>query len=168
MNIFVATLPNMNDNSLLNMFSFHLFGSLTVINVKEYRNESVFPNLDSNFRQHRLRLSHKTQELLDIKFWDVVLSHMNASSFEIVDNITRMDHSEVDYDVAPDLYIQSEREFGNMYTSEMGLDLLLVPETLPYSDFTAYLIAITSDAFFGYFFILLTGTISNNLNSLKA
>lgn len=159
-NIFVASFRHDNDDSSLNIFSFHPFGLLTVINVTEHRNESIFPSLDSNFHQHNLRLTVKRQNSLNIRFWNIVVSAMNASSkFRVMANSSSLDRLGIDFDIHPNLCTQDELKFANVYSFKIGLAKLLVPQSMPYSGFTAYLIAMTSDAFFSYIIILVVGMI---------
>lgn len=90
-NIFAAAYTDSSHADSLNIFSFHLFKTSDEINVTNYTNDSVFPSLDSNFNQHRLILSDEMdnyQNTLEINFWDIALRLMNASSFQVVQNLT--------------------------------------------------------------------------------
>lgn len=156
-NIFVAT--SNHHGTALNVFAFHPFGTLEVKNVTKYRNESIIPSLDYNFHEHHLRSPPEYDNDVDVKVWNVVLSRMNASSFEIVPSDDLSTGYSEDFDVLRKSFVQSQPTDANVYALTRLSYVLLVPEALPYSGFTAYLIAISSDTFFGYFFILLVGII---------
>lgn len=59
----------------------------------------------------------------------------------------------------PTLFIQNDPRNLNMYHMHIRPVVIVVPEALPYSEFSAYLKTITSDIFFTYFLILIASVI---------
>lgn len=55
-----------------------------------------------------------------------------------------------DFDVSPYFYVPDEPEFMCVYPLKMEQHIIMVPEALPYSDFTDYLKAVASNDFLGY------------------
>lgn len=148
-NIFAVTNTEVNHANSLNIFAFHPFKAFDVMNVTAYTNQSIFPSLDFNFHQHRLRASNEYDTSDDV-FWDIVLSHMNASPFKIVDE---------NFDVSHGIHTQRSPEQLNVYTLEQYSQVVIIPEASSYSDFSTYSAVILSSAYFGYFVILLVGLI---------
>lgn len=142
---------------LLNAFTFNPFGSFEVINLttsEAYGN--YFPSLQSNFQQHQLQVSYPFDYNFDTKFWSAVLLLMNGSFSANKNNFTDVDELfkngiDVIVGFVPQ---QSERGFY-VYPIFIRSWELIVPEAMPYADFSAYLQVVTSDKFFGISLIII-------------
>lgn len=151
---------------LLTTFAFNPFGTFQVINVS--RNESLnklFLDQKTNFQQYPIRVGLlQSYESLssDDKLWRIVLRSLNAS-FAVVEgpwsNIKTVYRSELFVNDTVDIvisFIFAENVPGvkdhriNMCPMQLKDLVIVVPEALPYSEFSAYLRTVTSDIFFGY------------------
>lgn len=162
-NIFAATnaySSELTPDLLLNIFTFHPFGTFEITNVtgNEAYN-SYFFSLDSNFHQHQLRLGHPFVFNMDKEFWSTVFKLMNAS-FTVVPNIsTEANLVEKGIDVFPHLYVRSEFTGNCMYPVVVEAQAIIVPEAQPYSEFSAYLRSLTSNECFGYSLVIIAAVV---------
>lgn len=149
-NIFVAT-----SGDSLNIFTFNPFGTLNVINITGSETfQNFFMRQDCNFQQHPLRA---VRFFAVDYFWPILFRAMNASWTELPRNASFT--SEV-IENQPDFYIGitiSVYPPNPMAIVMYIKTLIVVPEAMPYGEFTAYLKAITKDAFFGYSFLIIIG-----------
>lgn len=164
-NVFAATYSyptdedlTLNAERLLNVFTFDTFGTFDVINVTDSETYAAyFPSLNSNFRQHELLLGKPYQYSTDEEVWSTVFRMMNATSM-IDDNnyTTHYELSENGIDIVPMWFVLTKVAHLKMYPLMMLPQVIIVPQALPYSDFSNYLQAMTSNSFFGYSFIAIS------------
>lgn len=158
-NIFAAcyaypdAVSSVHPDDLLNIFTFHPFGAFEVKNVTDCETyDSYFPSLNSNFQQHQLRLGKRFDYPTTEGLWLTIFRLMNAS-FVIVSVDSRAEGIEKQIDITPNLYrIQAFiKDLGyHIYPLRMEAQVIVVPEALPYAEFSAYVRTLTSDTFFGY------------------
>lgn len=143
----------------LNVFTFHPFGMLEVINVTSSTTyDDFFPSLSSNFHQHTLRIS-RFGTIVDQLFWLTAGRAMNASfNLENVYYDELSDYLRNGFDVVPILRTQAQ---FLLYPMMMLSNDIVVPEAQPYSDFTAYLRTLTSDSFFGYTLVAIAAIVAS-------
>lgn len=147
-NIFAATYPA--DQSIaehsLNIFTFNPFGAFQVTNVTGSESfQNIFLNENRNFQQHPVRLSASFKRLSDRMLWETIFRSINASVVHV--------GSKNIVDILSEPYYMDHNYRGFMYPMKMESEVLVVPQSLPYSGFTAYLQSLTSDEFFGYFLV---------------
>lgn len=150
-NSFIGLNPSTNHELRLNIFTYNPFGTFDVINVTESKTyKSFFPILNCNFQQHQLKLIGPSTLRSNSVLWDTVIHRLNGS-FIIID----MNYSSLwecfanGMDIRPVLYTQ-DWNISSIYPVLVSAEVMLVPESLPYSEFSSYLRTITSDEFFGY------------------
>lgn len=142
----------------LNIFTFNHFGPFHVINLTiNDPYENLFPSLQSNFQQHQLRVSYPFDDFIDgsiaKNFWSLVLHLMNGSfsEEEEMNNYTNVDELLINgIDVIVGLVHQTIDVPVHVYPMFIRSWEIIVPEALPYSDFSAYLHIVTTDKFFGF------------------
>lgn len=108
--------------------------------------ENLFPSQSSNFQQHQFKLGKSFAFFTNAALWLTLFSRMNASHMDVEMNSLISDA----FDVSPYFYIQGEPDHISVYPLKMEQHLIMAPEALPYSDFTSYLIAVSSNEFLGY------------------
>lgn len=140
-NVFAATYPIEEDS--LTIFTFNPFGTFQVINVAASESyDDFFLNQNCNFQQHTLRLGEPYNRLSDEKLWLVIFSLVNATFVTV--------GSDEASDIKPILYYISSRKREFMYPIKQESEVVVVPQSLPYSEFSAYLQSITSGELFVY------------------
>lgn len=146
-----------NPDSLLNIFSFNPFGPFDVLNVtatQKYNN--FFPSLESNFQQHQLRLGRPFQAYHN-RFWLIVFDIMNATFMVQENNFTeKKQFFKNGIDILPFFDTQRKLSDISMYPFKMESGIIIVPGSLPYPDFSAYLRNITSNDILGYTLITIS------------
>lgn len=141
-----------SDEPSLNIFTFHPFGTFEVANVTGSETyHEYFLSLDSNFHEHQLRLGHSLFYPPDKELWFTVIKLMNAS---FSPNIGASEET----DINPYVSMLNPITGYNVYPSLMETHMIIVPEALPYSGFSAYLQAVTSNEFCNYSLITI-GTV---------
>lgn len=150
-NVFAATYVSSterNSERLLNIFTFHPFGSLDVINVTSVEScECLFPSIISNFQQHQLRVGRKFQSTFHREFWTNVFRLMNATFIVDVDESNYKsvyDYFEHGTDIFPLWKPQKEPRDLLVYPLGIYEFIIIVPHAQPFSDFSAYLRNFTS------------------------
>lgn len=150
-NIFAVFYAYSDD--FLNIFTFHPFGKFEVKNVTDCETyDSYFPSLNSNFQQHQLRLGRPFDYPTTEGLWLTIFSLMNAS-FVLVRVDSKPESIEKGIDIIPNLFrIQALRKdlSYHIYPLRMEAQVIVVPEALPYTEFSAYVRTLTSDTFFSY------------------
>lgn len=112
---------------------------LDVINVTGGTYESFFfGSLNSNFQQYKLRVAPFVGSVKNL--WITTLNKMNATYIEVEDN----------FDIDTALYILDEVPHQHVYPLLINSQIIVVPESLPYSEFLFYLRYLTSDKSFVY------------------
>lgn len=144
---------SVHPDDLLNIFTFHPFGAFEVKNVTDAETyDSYFPSLNSNFQQHELRLGRRFSYPTNEALWLTIFRLMNAS-FVIVPVSSSSESTEKRIDIIPNLYqilaFMKNLSF-HIYPLRMEAQVIVVPEALPYTEFSAYVRTLTSDTFFGY------------------
>lgn len=145
--IFAAIYPNsdavqcFSPKCLLNSFSFNPFGMINVVNVTSSATfDDYFRSINANFHQHGLQYDGSITDDTDGNLWLTVFRLMNATFVEVENNYTDMSEAfENGIDMLNELYAVEEEADLNVYPLEMLQYVILVPEALPYSDFSAYL-----------------------------
>lgn len=128
----------------INIFTFQPFGRFDVINVTERNTyDGFFPSQNSNFQRQHIRLGSNIYNSTDDgKLWLTVFRLMNATfDAEIYEN---------GVDLYPPLMGQQQPKQLRVYPMKFTSFIIIVPEALPYSDFSAYLRNVTSGEFCGY------------------
>lgn len=157
-NIFAATYPDTTleptSEFALNIFTFDPFGTFDgVINVTGSETLiSFFPSLNFNFHGHVLRLGCTFGWVAITELWLLVFKMMNASYMLVQHNfsILRDEHLEFGIDIIPRYFRQSEVSQLYIYPLKTESQVIIVPEAVPYSEFSAYLQTVTTDKFFGF------------------
>ncbi len=156
-NIFAATYSNVTiepeHDLLLNIFTFDPFGPFSVINVTDSKTlNNLFPSLKSNFRGHELRLGYELKWITNIELWTLVFKMMNASYTLAEHNFTILydEHFDFAIDILPRYFSQNRPNDLYIYPLKTEPQIIVVPEALPYSEFSVYLQTVTNDKFFGF------------------
>lgn len=171
-NIFAATYLSSRATQLIcpeysiNIFTFDPFDTFDVINVTSKENfDDFFPSLKSNFHQHQLRLDGLHNDS-DETLWRTVFHVMNASFTAVNVNFTEPSEAfESGIDIISELW-GLDYERINVYPLELLYYVIVVPEALPYSEFSAFLRNATSMDVVGYCIITL-GVVTLVLTTLR-
>lgn len=137
----------------LNLFTFNSFGSFDIINVTaSEKYEDLYPSLQSNFQQHKLRLTEEPTLLFDIHFWSTIFQLMNASF--IIDDTNNFTVAEEFFQNGTDVsliwFIQQNEKDIYVYPLVLDWFIIIVPEASSYTGFLAFLRIMTSDKVFVY------------------
>lgn len=101
-NAFLAAYPHSEPS--LNIFTFHSFGPLRVMNVTTRSScQEIFPSLDSNYHEHSFRAT-PPESAVQRLFWTSVLQSMNATFTITGDYRTLYEAFQDGIDVVPVLY----------------------------------------------------------------
>lgn len=163
-NVFAATLSHSEidletsaERILLSIFTFDAFGAFDVINVTAsatYKN--YFLSLNSNFQQHQLLLGKPYQYPMDEYLWSTVFHMMNATSTIDNNNYTMYyELQENGIDIVPWWFVGEHAKHFKVYPLLMVPQIVIVPQALPYTDFSSYLQVITKNSFFLFSFIVI-------------
>lgn len=135
--------PQICFNNSLNVFTFNPFGTVDVINVTSLTsfNDWFAFSRKANFHQHTFRIGRFEKSYkIHREIWLTVLRMMNASFVEV--NCSTFPVAE---DLMQGIDI-STRHFGQLnldrlrvQTLALARTIVMVPEALPYSDFSTYL-----------------------------
>lgn len=154
----------------LNIFIFNPFGALNVINVTSAETfDDLFLSEKSNFNQHELRCSYSNYYRSDQKLWLTVFDLMNASFNMAEYNYTSTDEALEDgVDVIIELLLPVPGHL-RVYSVESVRHIIIVPESLPYSEFSAYVRnAISGEIFYySYFTIIAVIVVLSIIRSVK-
>lgn len=147
----------------LNIFTFRPFKTASEpVNVTSGdRFDDYFQSTNANFYQRKLRYEGTMSETLSGTLWSTVFDLMNASFVE-VDNNYKTVHEALEngIDVLNTTYVpQNNEEHLDVYPVQMREYVVLVPESLPYSEFSSYLINGMSGDFFIYSILSTSGSI---------
>lgn len=136
----------------INIFTFDPFGKFEVINVTSSETyDGFFLSRNSNFQQHQLKLGSELNKRVHGKLWRTVFSIMNASSVYEKNNFTYNEAAAGGViDLYPEPISQRSLEKLNAYPLEMWSHVIIVPEALPYPEFSTYWKNTTSGELFGY------------------
>lgn len=161
-NIFAATYLNeirtSDLNSLLNVFTFSPFGRFQLINVTNAPYECYFASSTSNFQQHQLKLGDSFDFFSDEPLWLIVFHKMNATFIKTERTYTEYTEAfQNGIDIMPSIFHRIQSNDFRLYPLDVQPQVILVPEALPYSDFSAYLQTVLSNQFFDYFLLLMVG-----------
>lgn len=143
-----------NSERLIHIFTYNPFGTFEVIDVTNSKNyDDFFLRQNSNFQNYTIQLEEwHDKELFvrisDEKLWNAIFGVMNASFERISDSLSR----KVPSFIVPRVFEDAIEMYMYMTTTT-----IIMPEALPYSEFTAYLVTITSQEVFGYSLITITG-----------
>lgn len=141
----------------INIFTFNPFGKFDVVNVTETESfNNFFLSQNSNFHKHSLRLGQVNNYtyLPDEKLWHSVFSVLNATFTEVevylnsINDITLMELDTID--VMGTSYSVNPGDVVNVYPIIMEAFVIVVPEAMPYSEISTYLLAVTSGNIFSY------------------
>lgn len=160
-NIFAATYSYSEfTECFLNVFTYNPFGTFTVFNITgSVAYENFFISQTTNFKQHTVLLGAPFNYYNNKKLWLTVFRVMNASYKVVQNNYTTIsEFFENGIDFVPRIFFNERPKDLNMYPIDMIPMVIMVPESLPYSEFTAYMQTITSDKFFGYSLITIALT----------
>ncbi len=128
----------------LNIYIFHPFGNFGMAISTMY--QEFFPSLNFNFHQHKLRVAPFVKTM-DERFWLSVFKIMNAT-------FTHKPDVNYTFDILPTLapVVSSSSKFMmySMYPYLLTNEKIVVPEAKPYSNFSAYLQRLTTNALFAY------------------
>lgn len=160
-NIFAASYYEdskvLNTERVIHIFTYNPFGTFDVIDLTGSKNYDVFfLRQNSNFQNYTLQLAEHVNTLFprlsDKELWHAIIRVMNASFERFPRNGSYEKYGSVFY------IIPTVRKYKppNMYMY-MTTTMIMVPEALPYSEFSAYLVIMTSDEFFGYTLIAIVG-----------
>lgn len=158
LNIFASFFTYPRDSQgLLNVFTYNPFGRFALINVTSRQCncrsiDKVFLKQNSNFQQNRIVFSQYDNFPSSKMLWTTVLSVMNASI--ITSNRTMLKDG---ISVIPSLYYIGKPINITLYPIKAMTWLMLVPQALPYPQFSAYLHTIMSDIFFVYTTVTIIG-----------
>lgn len=162
-NIFAAFHAH-REITTLQFFSFNPFGTFKVINVtgsKAY--DTYFLSQNSNFQQHILRVAEPAFTFITSKsdetLWLEVFRLLNASSTEIESDFNVDSRSEFfeknSVDIVTNVFGVNPPTIVNTYPIAIHEVVIVVPESLPYGEFSSYLRTVTSDNFFSYSIIII-------------
>lgn len=177
LNIFAAFYLDGEDEMerLLNVFKFNPYGTFNLINVTQSQSfQNYFPDKILNFHKHPIRFAsvkNLPMYKYDVILWELVRDKLNASASMIgVDQswvVSQVIHDV--YDIMP--YNTPMKNKIKLYPVGMETMVLMVPYSLPYTDFVTYLKSATPRHLFGYSFVIvlvtLTLTISGYMKTKK-
>lgn len=143
----------------LNVYTFNPFGTFSLINVTGSTSfENYFLRQNSNLQRYPFRLGYLFSDISnDERVWHAIFNVMNAT-FTVIhgpefnwNSIPRTELFKlVAVDVIRTTFNMNDLKQLNMYPVHADDQVILVPEALPYSQFSSYLRTVTSDPFFGY------------------
>lgn len=135
----------------LNIFTYNPFGIFRVINVTDRSFEDFFLSQRSNLQQYSLKFSEKIVFRRSTRLWSAVCDIMNCSAeIFIKPNVSHPAASIRTFDLHGKLYFLSNFKPNFLYPVEMPTMAILVPQAIPYSEFTNYLQNIFSNTFYVY------------------
>lgn len=162
-NIFAATYSQPESsqgscsNATINVFTFNPFGTFEVIDVTS---STSFYGGKSNFHQHKLRLNRPIQNDSNGMFWLTVFRLTNASFVEAESGYSEAAEAiENGVDIVNYLWGVEEFKHFNVYPLLMLPMGILVPESLPYSEFSSYLRNAVSNDVFSYSFVSIAAVV---------
>lgn len=125
---------------LLNIFTFHA-PVLELINVSSADKFDVyFQSTQANFRQREVRFGAPIKDNADGKVWFTVLKLMNGSlAVQNQNDQTVNEAFENGIDVLRFLYVPQNHTNLNVYPVKFKGYTIVVPASLPYAEFSAYL-----------------------------
>lgn len=127
------------------------------------RSDNSFLNRNINFQQHPIRMGFNFDPNLGYSkenVWLAVLRVLNASFTNDERTYSSLEEFyENGTDVIPKLVVQNKLSLFNLYPMYSDYMVIVVPESLPYPEFTAYIRTAMSDKFFGYFLIVIVTVI---------
>lgn len=141
--------------STLNIFTFNPFGNLDVINVTASKTyDNLFSSIKSNFQQHELRIGRPYGLLMDELLWPNVFGLMNAT-FTLVKVNSSLGLFPNSTDITLTEYSRDDSGVRYVYPGTMEHQLIIVPEALPYPEFSAYLRTFISEKILSYSLIVI-------------
>lgn len=125
-----------------NIYTFRPFDSVTeLVNVTNSDKFDVyFQSTNANFLKNELRFGGRIKNNVDGNVWLTVFDRMNASLAEVGDNQkTPMELLKSGADVVKNVYVPRNEKDLDVYPVTFKDYVILVPESLPYSEFLTYL-----------------------------
>lgn len=105
-------------------------------------------------QQHQIQLGERPLSLYDDLIWGHILRRMNATWAIVKHNYTnRREALKHGIDIFPLVLTQTAVVDLNVYPIKFMDHVIIVPEALPYSEFSAYLRNATSGELIGYSFV---------------
>lgn len=149
---------------LLNVFTFHPFKPASkLVNVTSSdKLDDYFQSTNANFHQWELRYQGRIEDTLNGNLWFTIFDLMNASYVEVeINNKTVTEALQNGIDVMNNTYVpKNSEEDLFVYPVDMRDYVVIVPEALPYSEFSSYLINGMSGDFFIYSILSTIGSIA--------
>lgn len=154
--VFVAVTAQSTTSTFLNIFTFNSFGKTDAVNVTGKPLNNIFLNQYSNLKEHEFQVAGTSSNIMNEMLWSVIFRVVNAKVVRF--NGTRHFDKELwpneslDIDIAGRVANAETTEHMEKYLYPIKWDstYILVPKSLPYSEFLAYLQAIISESFFCY------------------
>ncbi len=165
-NIFATMYAHNSSNSLrvLNSFTYNPFGKFKVINVTDTSFDHFFLSQASNFRLHELQIGEDRKNAKISDLWLIIFRVLNCSykfmehQVDMRDRQGTLDKNPT-IDIFTNTYTTKSSEIVSIYPVYMSQYSILVPEALPYSEFTSYLQNILSSKFYVLSSIIIAATI---------
>lgn len=148
----------------LNIFTYNPFGTFHLTNVTSCEAyDNFFLKQNANFHKHPIKflwLKLRSAQS-DMNVWSTVIQMVNASGTHVVEknSIDPQSFRHDTVDITANIYRLSYQVNYYLYPMRMNEAIIMVPEALPYAEFSSYLQTITSDSFFGYSLIIIVGVI---------
>ncbi len=157
-NIF-ATMYAKNSNSLrvLNSFTYNPFGKFTVINVTSRSFDHFFLSQTSNFRLYQLQVGENKNYSHISDLWPIIFRVLNCS-YKLIEGQSALDKYP-NIDIFSYLHVTKNSANVKIYPHHETAYTILVPDALPYSEFTSYLQNILSSKFYVLSSIIIAATI---------
>ncbi len=148
------------ESSLLNIFTFNPFGTFEVLNLTgSVAYDNLFLKQNSNFQQSHVPQVENYPVIATLEFWRCVSEVLNASFISVQHDFTNFNDTWLHelynngIDIVAGIMRQDSLEKIHLYPFYMEPMHVIVPEALPYSDISAYLMAIISTNLFGYLLV---------------
>lgn len=140
-NIFAATYT-VKDPKKLKIFTYNPFETFEIVDVTGAKSLGEIFLRRSDFQNHKFRMGGRQYNIMDFEFVNIILERVNATF------VSHKPPTILPIDFECELsYMSTERAF--MYPMKMDYEVVVVPKSLPYDSFSAYLQNITSKEFFG-------------------
>ncbi len=160
-NIF-ATMYAHNSNSLrvLNSFTYNPFGKFKVINVTTRSFDHFFLSQLSNFRLYELQIGEDKKSARINDLW-LLIFHVLNCSYKLMEDEGFLQEKQITLykyptiDMFTVLYTTKSSQYVSIDPVRINTYTILVPEALPYSEFTSYLQNILSSKFYVLFLIVI-------------
>lgn len=156
LDVFVVTFFEENQPPNLerafNIYSYTPFGEFQVFNVTGTSYDIFFPSVEPNFHQEQLVLGRPFSIYPDQRLWEIVFDMMNAT-YTGSDNYNYQVANFITSHVYGQMHQSLDLVGLRMYPLLLVKRNLMVPESLPFSGFAAYIQNATSKDVFTYTFL---------------